>query len=165
MLTNIMYNVVQKGIYFLEWLPTDHPWLWSPIMANCEFGLKYFTQNLTRFAPFVVDRQVFPELNKHGLNVDKTLGKTHDANKADAKQMTNNKHDLNTNLIFWTKLSILRLSSRFNWTNQGSIWEWPIKPVITSTSPPLDKQWPFKTTRRPGVFGPVSPSACQARYT
>jgi len=41
-------------------------------MANCELGLKYFTQNLTLFAPFVVDRQVFPELNKHGLNVDKT---------------------------------------------------------------------------------------------
>jgi len=45
-------------------------------MANCEFCLKYFTQNLTRFARFVIDRQVFPELNKHGLNVDKTLLQT-----------------------------------------------------------------------------------------
>ena len=73
MLINMMYDVSQKGTYLLEGLPTtDHPCLWSPIMAKCEFCLKYFTQNLTRFAPFVVDRQVFPELNKHGLNVDKT---------------------------------------------------------------------------------------------
>ena len=98
--------------------------------------------HLKRFPPFIVHRYVPLALNRHSLNVDKNC----DAKKPNAKHiycvcLFHDKLDFNSNL----GIVLLRLSGRFNWTNQGSKWERPIKPVITTTGPPRDKQSPNHT--------------------